>query len=96
MYHYYYYFLHLFSTKTTKNIYKYKSPVIYQRQNFSINNGINEENNNNNDTNMILKTQSFKENENKKNIKKRNKSKTKNLKSNKNLKRELVILIYHQ
>ena len=66
----------LFSTKTTKNIYKYKSPVIYQRQNFSINNGINEENNNNNDTNMILKTQSFKENENKKNIKKRNKSKT--------------------
>ena len=66
----------LFSTKTTKNIYKYKSPVIYQRPNFSINNGINEENNNNNDTNMILKTQSFKENENKKNIKKRNKSKT--------------------
>ena len=66
----------LFSTKTTKNIYKYKSPVIFQRPNFSINNGINEENNNNNDTNMILKTQSFKENENKKNIKKRNKSKT--------------------
>ena len=69
----------LFNIKTTKNINKIKSPLIYPRPMFFIQNGIqlknnNDNNNNNNllennnnnyESNSILKTQSFKENKNK-------------------------------
>ncbi len=68
----------LFNIKTTKNINKIKSPLIYPRPMFFIQNGIqlknnNDNNNNNNllennnnnyESNSILKTQSFKENKN--------------------------------
>ena len=74
----------LFNIKTTKNINKIKSPLIYPRPMFFIQNGIqlknnNDNNNNNNliennnnnyESNSILKTQSFKENKNKEKKKK--------------------------
>ena len=74
----------LFNIKTTKNINKIKSPLIYPRPMFFIQNGIqlknNKDNNNNNnliennnnnyESNSILKTQSFKENKNKEKKKK--------------------------
>ena len=74
----------LFNIKTTKNINKIKSPLIYPRPMFFIQNGIqlknNNDNNNNNkllennnnnyESNSILKTQSFKENKNKEKKKK--------------------------
>jgi len=70
----------LFNIKTTKNINKIKSPLIYPRPMFFIQNGIQlknnndnnnlnnnlvENNNNNYDSNSVLKTHSFKENKNK-------------------------------
>ena len=69
----------LFNIKTTKNIKKIKSPLIYPRPMFFIQNGIKlknsndnnfnnnlvENNNNNYDSNSVLKTHSFKENKNK-------------------------------
>ena len=84
----------LFNIKTTKNINKIKSPLIYPRPMFFIQNGIqlknnNDNNNNNNllennnnnyESNSILKTQSFKEN--------KNKEKKKKIKSAKNRKKE--------
>ena len=74
----------LFNIKTTKNINKIKSPMIYPRPMFFIQNGIQlknnndnnmnnnliENNNNNYESNSILKTQSFKENKNKEKKKK--------------------------
>ena len=74
----------LFNIKTTKNINKIKSPLIYPRPMFFIQNGIHlknnndnnnnnnliENNNNNYESNSILKTQSFKENKNKEKKKK--------------------------
>ena len=74
----------LFNIKTTKNINKIKSPLIYPRPMFFIQNGIQLKNNNNNnnnnnliennnnnyESNSILKTQSFKENKNKEKKKK--------------------------
>ena len=74
----------LFNIKTTKNINKIKSPLIYPRPMFFIQNGIqlknNNDNNNNNNllennnnnykSNTILKTQSFKENKSKEKKKK--------------------------
>ena len=74
----------LFNIKTTKNINKIKSPLIYPRPMFFIQNGIQlknnndnnlnnnliENNNNNYESNSILKTQSFKENKNKEKKKK--------------------------
>ena len=70
----------LFNIKTTKNINKIQSPLIYPRPTFFIKNGIQlknnndnnnntnnliENNNNNYESSSILKTQSFKENKNK-------------------------------
>ena len=72
----------LFNIKSTKNIKQINSPVIYPRPNFFIKNGINiknvKEENNNNESSSILKTQSFKDNKDNKEIerKKRVKSRT--------------------
>ena len=68
----------LFNIKTTKNINKIKSPIMYPRPMFFIKNGMvvknNKnnlgENNNNYESNSVLKTQSFKEDEQKEHKKK--------------------------
>ena len=80
----------LFNIKSTKNINKIKSPIIYPRPLFFIKNGINIKNNSNNyESNSILKTQSFKENQEKE--KESEQKSKKNIKvKNNNIKRNKI------